>query len=146
MSESKKSNFILPAIFIGATVLVGYLGWIKYCDTAQLPTYSKSHILSNVKKNKNVPLAEELFVLGDSVKDVLTARPGSVSDPKKRSKLILLNKVCKDSCKAIRCRVDPGLGHACRQNCHPKKVRSCILAAVRLPDEGKDIKHGNIKK
>lgn len=130
-----KRRFILPfLVMVVLAVLIG-LTYLKMQDITHWPTYSKPHILRNIKQAKNLPLIEELFSLNDSVKDVIDQKSGSVEDVEKRTNLIFLTKICKDSCKAIRCRIDPGLGQACRQNCPDGKVDFCTLATKRLPEE-----------
>ena len=135
MSDIQKRSYLLPALFITVLVTVGYLGCVKYCDNQTLPNYSKAHIIRNVRKPKNIPLIEELFKLNEEVREVVNDKPGGIADEKKRSTLILLTKLCKDSCKAIRCRIDSSLGHACRQSCPTRKIRYCLMATKRLPDE-----------
>lgn len=130
-----KRKFILPFLVIGVFAVLAIMTCFKVKDIAQWPAYSKEHILRNLKQVKNRPLVEELLELHNSVADVIDQKSGAVEDPQKRADLILLTKICKDSCKAIRCRVDPGLGQACRQSCPQGKVDFCILATKRLPDE-----------
>lgn len=130
-----KRKLILPFLVLGVFAVLVIMTYFKVQDIAQWPTYSKEHILRNVKQVKNRPFVEELLALHDSVIDVIDQKSGAVEDSQKRADLILLTKICKDSCKAIRCRVDPGLGQACRQNCPQGKVDFCILATKRLPDE-----------
>jgi len=130
-----KRRFILPLLVMTVLAILIVLTYLKVQDITYWPTYSKPHILRNVKQAKNLPLIEELFALNDSVKDVIDQKSGSVVDLAKRTNLIFLTKICKDSCKAIRCRIDPGLGQACRQNCPEGKVDFCILATKRLPEE-----------
>lgn len=131
----KKRQFILPLIVFGVFLSLGITTFFKMQDINHWPVYSKAHILRNIKQVKNAPLVEELFTLHDSVQDIIDQKAGSIEAEEKRSRLILLTKICKDSCKAVRCRVDPGLGQACRQNCPESKVRFCTLATKKLPDE-----------
>ena len=133
--HQNKRKFILPflvSIIIAILIVMTYL---KMQDITHWPTYSKEHILRNIKQPKNLPLIEELFILSDLVKDIINQKSGSIETHEKRANLILLTKICKDSCKAIRCRIDPGLGHACRQNCPSGKIDFCILATKRLAPE-----------
>lgn len=130
-----KRKFILPFLIIGVFAILTAMTCFKVHDIAHWPTYSKEHILRNVRQVKNRPLVEELVALHDSVGEAIHQKSGAVEDIQKRANLILLTKICKDSCKAIRCRVDPGLGQACRQNCPQGKTNFCILATKRLPDE-----------
>lgn len=133
--RQNKRRFILPFLVIGVFAVLMTMTYFKLEDITQWPIYSKEHILRNTKQIKNRPLVEELFEIYESVKDVIDQKSGSVEDPQKRDNLILLTKTCKDSCKAIRCRIDPGLAHACRQNCPEGNVNFCILATKRLPEE-----------
>lgn len=137
----KKRQFILPLVVLSVFVGIGIMTCLKLQNINHWPLYSKEHILRNLKQVKNGPLVEELFTLHDSVKDVINQKAGSVTSDEKRANLILLTKICKDSCKAIRCRIDPGLGHACRQNCPENKVYFCILATKMLPEEMTPQKH-----
>lgn len=133
--HQNKRKFILPFLIIFMLGTLGILTYLKIQDTLQWPLYSQAHIIRNVKQAKNLPLVMELFSLHESVEDVINQKSGSVTNEEKRTQLILLTKICKDSCKAIRCRVDAGLGQACRQNCPKGKVDFCILATKRLPKE-----------
>ncbi len=130
-----KRKYILPFLVLGVFLVLAVMTYFKVEDITHWPIYSKEHILRNIKQVKNRPLVEKLFEINESVKEVIDQKSGSVEDPQKRAGLILLTKICKDSCKAIRCRVDPGLGQACRQNCPEGKVDFCILATKRLADE-----------
>lgn len=130
-----KRKFILPFLVIGVFAFLAIMTYFKVQDIAHWPVYSKEHILRNIKQVKNRPLVEELLELHGSIGDSINQKSGAIEDAEKRANLILLTKICKDSCKAIRCRIDPGLGQACRQNCPPGKVNFCILATKPLPDE-----------
>jgi len=133
--HQNKRKFILPFLVSIVIAILVVMTYLKTQDITQWPTYSKEHILRNIKQPKNLPLIEELFILNDLVKDIIDQKSGSIQNPEKRADLILLTKICKDSCKAIRCRIDPGLGQACRQNCPSGKVDFCILATKRLSPE-----------
>lgn len=128
----KLGLWIVISMVVIAVLAVGYriMFWV---DT--YPTYSMDYVLRNTKKINHQALVRKLFDLGNKVQSVKDMKPGAIKEEKLRDNLVFLTKVCKDSCKAIRCRVDPGIGHACRINCPKKTVRFCTIAVKPLPEE-----------
>jgi hypothetical protein len=121
-----------PATLILAT-LIGALIIHKYQINQTLEAYTHEQVLGHVVKPKNIPLVEELYRLGNQVITVKGLKSKEISDPDQRKAHILLCKICKDSCLAIRCRLDPGLGHACRTNCPARKIPFCVTSLKPLP-------------
>lgn len=125
---------------------IGYLSYEKYLSVQSLPSYSLEEALSLNKNPKNKPLILELYRLNDQILETeeqsnevpllfISNDPteksismNQVADAQVTDAKILLNRICKDSCRALRCRMDPGLGHACRVNCPQHKITHCRLA------------------
>lgn len=119
----------LLSVFIVLTFgIIGFLSWEKYHITENLEDYTLEDVLEMTTHKKNTPLILELFKLGDQVKKNRDLSYHNIKDETERDALILLTRICKDTCKAIRCRIDPGLGHACRINCPQSKIKPCRLS------------------
>lgn len=129
----KTSNLLLPALILTAFATLSYLTYQKYLRTAVPKDYSVEDVLRFTKLEKNKPVIEELFKLGDQVRDVRDLKSSQILDDEKRKAHILLNRMCRDTCKTIRCRIDPGLGHACRINCPDRRVKICKIATKEMP-------------
>jgi hypothetical protein len=130
----KINRKVLGLSLVAILALVSIAGRV-FLWPAQYPDYSFEHVLGNTKQAKNQPLVKQLFELGNKLSSLKDNKPGSISNNELREKLVFLRKICKDSCKAIRCRADPGLGHACRINCPKKTVYFCSIAVKELPIE-----------
>lgn len=128
-----KTRCFLLLIILGIIAAVGLLAFGKYQANQALGDYSYEQVVAHVKKPKNIPLIEELYRLGDRVRSVKDLKSRDIPDQEQRNSRILLGKICKDSCLPIRCRMDPGLGHACRVNCPARKVKFCITSLKPLP-------------
>lgn len=128
---NKARCFLLLAVLI-VTALSLSLLYHKYQTNKALEIYSYEQVLAHAKKPKNLPLINELYRLGNQVRSFKDLKSREVSDEEKRSAHILLSKICKDSCLPIRCRIDPGLGHACRLNCPVRKVKFCVTSLKPL--------------
>ncbi len=111
------------------------IGYRLFFWVDSYPSYTEDHVLRNTKKINNQALVRKLFDLGHKVHTVKDLKPGAIKNDQLRDNLVFLTKICKDSCKTIRCRIDPGLGHACRINCPKKTVRFCSIAVKPLPEE-----------
>ena len=126
---------MLPILIVITIAGLGYFTYQKYQKSSHQQDYDLEYVLRFTKNNKNRPIIEELFRLGDKVRDVRDLKSSQVLDDEKRNTLILLNRMCRDTCKTIRCRIDPGLGHACRINCPARKMKACKLATKNVPPE-----------
>lgn len=135
-------HHLLKLLTTSIITIIGYLSYEKYTTVQILPFYSLDESLTLTKNPKNKPLILELYRLGAQVRhtqspsqhDIMLVSntflppqpPTTVEHPLDAQ--ILLTRLCKDSCRALRCRIDPGLGHACRVNCPRYKIRACRLA------------------
>lgn len=126
---------LLPLLIIATFAFIGYMSYEKYKGTQVAPTYTLEEVLQHTHKEKNKPLVIELFRLGDIARDSLHLKRSEIADKETRHARTLLNRICKDTCKAIRCRIDPGLGHACRINCPGAKLTPCKMAVQSLKNE-----------
>lgn len=108
--------------------IIGYLSWEKYCITETLEDFTVEEVIQITTNPKNKPFIYELFKLGNKVKNIRDVSYHDVLGEEKKNDLLVLTRICKDTCKAIRCRIDPGLGHACRINCPKSKIRPCRMS------------------
>jgi hypothetical protein len=127
----------LLAIIVLISVAISAVGYRLMFWVDSYPPYTLEQVLRNTKKLSNQPLVRKLFDLGAKVGGIKDKKPGAIKGEPQRDNLVFLTKICKDSCRAIRCRMDPGLGHACRINCPKKTVRFCSIAVKPLPEEVK---------
>lgn len=128
---TKGRCFFLSLILI-LFVVIPFGIYKKYEVNRSLEIYSHARVLSHTQNPKNVPLIEELYRLGGKVEPVKGLNSKQITDPEQKSDYILLSKICKDSCLPLRCRMDPGLGHACRINCPAHKIKFCITSLKPL--------------
>lgn len=128
---TKGRCFFLSLILI-LFVVIPFGIYKKYEANRSLEIYSHARVLSHTQNPKNVPLIEELYRLGGKVESVKGLNSKQITDPEQKSDYILLSKICKDSCLPLRCRMDPGLGHACRINCPAHKIKFCITSLKPL--------------
>ena len=133
--NTKWSSYLLPLLIVITISVLGYFTYQKYQRTNQLQDFNMEYVLRHTKNNKNRPIIEELFKLGDQVRDVRDLKSSQIIDEDKRKAHILLNRMCRDTCKTIRCRIDPGLGHACRINCPERRMKACKLATKDISPE-----------
>lgn len=132
-----KIKFGLWAVIVTMIIAIFIVGYRVIFWVDPHPTYTMDHVLRNTKKISNQALIRKLFALGQRVQSVKDLKSGAIKNDQMRDDLVFLTKICKDSCKAIRCRIDPGLGHACRINCPKKTVKFCSIAVKPLPEEVK---------
>lgn len=126
------SSFLLPLLIVSAFMALAFTTYQKYQRISLQNELSLEQVLFITKNKKNIPIIEELFRLGVQVRDIKDQKTSKVEDEEQRKVLILLSRMCKDTCKTIRCRIDPGLGHACRINCPDRRVKLCKLATPEL--------------
>ncbi len=131
----KWSSCLLPFLIAVTIGGLGIFTFQKYQRSNQLQDYDLEYVLRFTKNNKNKPLVEELFKLGNKVRDVRDLKSSMIQDEKKRKIHVLLNRICRDTCKTIRCRIDPGLGHACRINCPERRMNTCKLATKDISEK-----------
>ncbi|MBW8309960.1 MAG: hypothetical protein K0M45_10085 [Candidatus Paracaedibacteraceae bacterium] len=127
--------FIL-SVLVGA---IAFLIYHKYQANRFLEFYTHEQVLRHTKKVKHIPLIEELYRLGEQVASVKDLKSKDIKDAEQKKIHILLSKICKDSCLPFRCRIDPGLGHACRINCPARKVKFCVTSLKPLPINKTDL-------
>ncbi len=120
------SKFYIIFSLIIITVAVSFVGYERYQKNIVLPLYSQERLLGESVHERNKPMIKELFRLGDRVGDLKEVKSRAIVNKDQRDAHILLSKICKDSCLPVRCRLDPGLGHACRVNCPSRKIRFCV--------------------
>lgn len=121
---SKKYLFITLILML--CLIIGTTSFYRFDKNLQLPAYSQDTVLAETAYEKNKPLVKELYRLGNRVGDLKQSKSKNIINNNQREAHILLSKICKDSCLPIRCRLDQGLGHACRVNCPSHKIRFCI--------------------
>lgn len=136
--NTKWSSYLLPLLIVITISILGYFTYQKYQRTNQLQDFNVEYVLRHTKNNKNRPIIEELFKLGDQVRDVRDLKSSQIVDEDKRKAHILLNRMCRDTCKTIRCRIDPGLGHACRINCPARRMKACKLATKDISPDAEE--------
>lgn len=131
---NKKIYSLLAVILILISVIPCLL-YEKYQSNRNLEVYSYEQVIENTVKPKNIPLVEELYRLGSQVTKVKDLKSKEITDPDQKKTHILLSKICKDSCLPVRCRIDPGLGQACRINCPAHKIKFCVTSLKPFPKE-----------
>ncbi len=124
INVSNKFIFILACAILACGTT--WIGFERFETNLALPKYSKDQVLTITHSERNVPLVKELYRLGDRVGDLKEVKSKTIINKDQREAHVLLSKICKDSCLPIRCRLDPGLGQACRVNCPSRKIRFCI--------------------
>ncbi len=127
-----KSKYYFISILVILATILSYMGYERYQHNVVLPVYSKERLLSEATQERNKPLINELFRLGEIVGDLKEVKSATIDNKEQRDAHILLSKICRDSCLPVRCRLDPGMGHACRVNCPTRKIRFCITTLKPL--------------
>lgn len=126
-------RYFLFLCFVLSFLIIGCLFYKRYETIQTLKPYSMETVLLLNENPKNKPLILKLFKWGEEVGPYRDTSSSQILDKNLRHKKILLNRMCKDSCRALRCRMDPGLGHACRINCPQKTIYTCRLS-LKLSD------------
>ncbi len=126
------SKFYIIVSLVIMSIVISFIGYERYQQNIVLPSYSQAHLLNEAAYERNEPLIKELFRLGDRVGSLKEVKSSTIINKDQRDAHILLSKICKDSCLPVRCRLDPGLGHACRVNCPSRKIRFCITTLKPL--------------
>ncbi len=127
-----KSKYYFISILVILSTILSYIGYERYQYNVVLPFYSQELLLSEATQERNKPLINELFRLGEIVGDLKEVKSSTIDNTEQKEAHILLSKICRDSCLPVRCRLDPGLGHACRVNCPTRKIRFCITTLKPL--------------